>query len=401
MAKLAVTFRGFGRVEQRDTESVADFTGGSSQIAHHVDPVVTKTWFHTGAWLQHRDLQAAYAAEGWQGDTSAPVLAPSTLPSGLTPQEQREATRALRGSMLRQEIYAEDGDPNEAHPYTVTTTRYEVRQLQPVGTERHGVYMVVPAEARTAHYERNPDDPRVGHQLTLEVDDYGQVLQAAQVAYPRRDQAGQTFRSTRYELSGTEFSGTTYDLILLEDLAANYFVMIEWRQDHAPNAPDNLGVRVLADPHGTGALAVSADARTLQLQRDSSSDGAWNGVITVVECLGNTTTSGFVLKDVVEISLPADPATTTAISVDTACATFDTDQVAMYGGWRGGGATSSANYFPSLFGAVEPQGTSTVRVTRHGGTKALGDATMLVYVVEWGSEHTIQRSGTSAKHRGI
>ena len=44
--------------------------------------MVTKTWFHTGAQATHADLQAIYAAEGYQGDASAPVLAPSSLPRG-------------------------------------------------------------------------------------------------------------------------------------------------------------------------------------------------------------------------------------------------------------------------------------------------------------------------------
>ena len=36
------------------------------------------------------------------------------------------------------------------------------------------------------HYERSPVDPRVEHTFVLEVDDFGNVLRAAHVAYPRR-----------------------------------------------------------------------------------------------------------------------------------------------------------------------------------------------------------------------
>ena len=36
------------------------------------------------------------------------------------------------------------------------------------------------------HYERNPADPRVSHELKLEVDDFGNVLKSATVAYGRR-----------------------------------------------------------------------------------------------------------------------------------------------------------------------------------------------------------------------
>ena len=41
----------------------------------------------------------------------------------------------------------------------------------------------------TFHYERGPDDPRVSHELTLEVDDYGNVLRRVSVCYPRRTTA--------------------------------------------------------------------------------------------------------------------------------------------------------------------------------------------------------------------
>src|SRR5258708_18199599 len=49
-------FRGFGYVEQTDAESFGDscslFTDhtGTEADAFHAPPVVTKTWFHTGAW---------------------------------------------------------------------------------------------------------------------------------------------------------------------------------------------------------------------------------------------------------------------------------------------------------------------------------------------------------------
>ncbi|MEM6930761.1 MAG: toxin TcdB middle/N-terminal domain-containing protein, partial [Myxococcota bacterium] len=181
-------FRGFGRVEQRDTESIADFEGAPSQVAHHVAPVVTRTWFHTGAWMPGEDLQATYAAEGFQGDASAPVLAPSSLPAGLAPEEAREATRALRGQRVRQEVYAEDAIAPDK-PYVVTTTRYAVQVVQPRSGHRHGVYLRVPAESRTANYERSDDDPRVAHELVLQTDAYGQVIRSATVAYPRRSPA--------------------------------------------------------------------------------------------------------------------------------------------------------------------------------------------------------------------
>ena len=54
-------FRGFGMVEQWDTEEFAALTasgdlpaGDNIDAASHVPPVHTKTWFHTGVYLGPR-----------------------------------------------------------------------------------------------------------------------------------------------------------------------------------------------------------------------------------------------------------------------------------------------------------------------------------------------------------
>ena len=51
---------------------------------------------------------------------------------------------------------------------------------------RHAVFFTHAREAISYHYERNPDDPRIGHALTLEVDDFGNVLKSAAIGYGRR-----------------------------------------------------------------------------------------------------------------------------------------------------------------------------------------------------------------------
>ncbi|TVQ87757.1 MAG: toxin, partial [Deltaproteobacteria bacterium] len=180
-------FRGFGLVVQRDTESVSDFEGASNgEVAQHVPPVMTKTWFHTGAWRGGKRLTDAYADEAWAGDPLAAEVRAPSIPSGLSPQDRREATRALKGVPLRVEVYAEDGSADADKPYTVTTSSYQIRQVQARGKQRHGVYQVIPTQTRSAHYERNAEDPRVSHELVLETDAYGQVLTAASVGYKRR-----------------------------------------------------------------------------------------------------------------------------------------------------------------------------------------------------------------------
>ena len=57
------------------------------------------------------------------------------LPAGLTPDEEREACRALKGTMLRQEVYALDGTAKAPHPYTVTEQNFTIRLLQPQGAQ--------------------------------------------------------------------------------------------------------------------------------------------------------------------------------------------------------------------------------------------------------------------------
>jgi RHS repeat-associated protein len=201
-------FRGFGMVEQWDTEQFAALVdasvpGDNIAAASHVPPVHTKTWFHTGVYLGRERVSRHYEHEyfretGLTPDTARPLLLDDTiLPSGLTLKEEREACRALKGSVLRREVYADDAEHAEATPeqiqrarmpYTVTEQNFTIRALQPRGANRHAVFFTHAREAISYHYERNPADPRIQHALTLEVDDYGNVLKQAAIGYGRRAQ---------------------------------------------------------------------------------------------------------------------------------------------------------------------------------------------------------------------
>ena len=105
------------------------------------------------------------------------LLPDTVLPPGLTTEETREAARALRGTVLRRETYALDGRaepgyPN-GHPYQVVEQTQTVHLLQSRGLNRHAVFLTHARESLTAHYERIPDDPRLQHQVILEVDPFG------------------------------------------------------------------------------------------------------------------------------------------------------------------------------------------------------------------------------------
>jgi RHS repeat-associated protein len=208
-------FRGFGMVEQWDTEELAALTENGAldeatnlDSASHVPPVHTKTWFHTGAYLGRghvsdffaglldaRDTGEYYREPGLT-DTEARtlLLSDTLLPLDLSLDEEREACRVLKGRMLRQELYALDGTDQAPHPYSVTEQNFAIRCLQPVQDNRHGVFLTHPREALSLHYERNCEpneerdqaDPRITHALTLEVDDFGNVLRSASIGYGRR-----------------------------------------------------------------------------------------------------------------------------------------------------------------------------------------------------------------------
>ena len=114
----------------------------------------------------------------------------TVLPAGLTVDEEREACRALKGSMLRQEVYALDGsgtkDYPHGHPYTVTEQNFNIQRLQPQAGNRHAVFLTHARESINYYYEREPADPRISHALTLEVDGYGNVLKEIAIGYGRR-----------------------------------------------------------------------------------------------------------------------------------------------------------------------------------------------------------------------
>ena len=205
-------FRGFGMVEQLDTEDFAALSnsktfpvGTNVESSSNVPPVLTKTWFHTGVFLGNgrvsRHLAHEYYREpappdapGKTDPLAAMLLDDSILPDHLTAEEAREACRALKGSMLRQEIYGLDCKEESGRPYTVAESNSTITTLQRRGRNLHAVFFTHPRAAVTFHYERKlyeiegvkHADPRVDHSVTLEVDDYGNVLQSAAIGYGRR-----------------------------------------------------------------------------------------------------------------------------------------------------------------------------------------------------------------------
>lgn len=211
-------FRGFGMVEQTDAESFEQWkAGASSNIVEeplHQEPVVSKQWFHTGAFLRKDKILAQFEQDYWynvreragfpiaelqeKSLTDARLIASPGLDAdildNLTVQEWREAVRACKGMALRSEVFARDavknGDTEDAKkkeltPYTVATHNCVIELLQPKGKNKHAVFVVKESEAITYNYERNEIDPRIAHNLNIKLDEYGNVLESAAVVYGR------------------------------------------------------------------------------------------------------------------------------------------------------------------------------------------------------------------------
>jgi RHS repeat-associated protein len=219
-------FRGFGMVEQLDTEELAalgetgDFPDAANiDAASYVPTVLTKTWFHTGLFIEggriSRHFEDDYyhegeASEGVPGlsdqqleamllpDTEFPATIKlrdgSSIPWQFTAHEIQEACRALKGSVLRKEVYALDGTGEQDRPYSASEQTFTIEPLQPRSNNKYSVFFVHPREFIEFHYERSlvdvagtkVADPRVNHTVTVTVDGFGNVLKSVAIGYGRR-----------------------------------------------------------------------------------------------------------------------------------------------------------------------------------------------------------------------
>ncbi len=212
-------FRGFGRVEQVDTESYGTFAGantGSPWVSNdrtlYQPPVKTVTWYHTGAAPDRPDdfdpfepeyFPQRFAARLTQeaGAFCEKRLPPPQLPADLAGDEWREAHRACKGMVLRQEVYELDvQDLIAATPlhtpvrlYTCATHNCRIELVQARRDNRHAVFLVTESEALSYHHELPmpkdgsalDPDPRVTHTLNLRHDDRGNPQQRVAVGYGR------------------------------------------------------------------------------------------------------------------------------------------------------------------------------------------------------------------------
>ncbi len=181
-------FRGFGMVEQSDSETFDVLAAGDGPALNealdtHVPPVRTLSWFHTGAWTAGDTLRQRFDEEFYRGPL-LPWSSPAVDADAAVPVV-RDAHAALKGALLRQEVFSDDGTPAALHPYSVTEHAYAVRCVQPAGDGRRAVFTVHREQTVTCHYERNPDDPRLAQELVLAVDAFGNATEKVSIAHGR------------------------------------------------------------------------------------------------------------------------------------------------------------------------------------------------------------------------
>jgi hypothetical protein len=200
-------FRGFAMVEQWDTQdfdvmqksSSFGSTAANSEAKWHSPPVLVKSWFHTGAYIDNDKISRQLAHEyfgantvtsGSQDDnfeTFWDSLLPDTvIPPALSSSETREACRSLKGQLLRKEVYSADGSPQAELPYIVIESNYTILPLQSLlDIHDHGVFSTHQREVLTYNLDRKPDDARIQHELALELDEYGNTLKSLSIMYGR------------------------------------------------------------------------------------------------------------------------------------------------------------------------------------------------------------------------
>lgn len=196
-------FRGFGYVETWDTQTFEDFAQpgllqgvefNTGQEELHAPAVYTKEWFHTGAYETSGIISRQYEQEYYHGDPDEYVMPDSSfapdIGSGST-EEIRQAYAALYGQLIRREVYGLDDKPGlSENPYTVSESCFYVRRLQPAQGYHKAVFYLYEQEAIEYTYDRIPNDPRIGHRFTLQVDTFGNVTESCTVYYPRRAETG-------------------------------------------------------------------------------------------------------------------------------------------------------------------------------------------------------------------
>lgn len=178
-------FAGFTRMIQTDTHALA--SQGAAQLS---PPSRTCSWFYSGIEARDQVAQGAYT-EADSGFDPGLVRFTQWLDSDQVHEPEPGSAlrawlyRAVRGQVMRVEVYGEDGHERSDRPYSIARSRLQVRAYTTDDAQRPATF-VTPIQALNLVCERIPEDPVVTQQIVLRQDAYGAVLEAASINYPRR-----------------------------------------------------------------------------------------------------------------------------------------------------------------------------------------------------------------------
>lgn len=174
-------FCGFGFVESWDTETYEEYAASTQNPEFpvkrinkelYVPPVYTRMWYNTGSFENNPVFSNQYKRYYFNGDKNAYDFPASLFQFSIWNSDAetlRQACFALKGQIMRTEVYADDGTLPLV-PYTVAESNNEVIMLQPIGQNEYAIFMTVARESISYNYDRNADDPAVTQNFTLETD---------------------------------------------------------------------------------------------------------------------------------------------------------------------------------------------------------------------------------------
>lgn len=210
-------FRGFARVEQKDTETFERYNDPTDasfldvNLVHYSPPTKSLNWFHLGGINnpdpkdKQRFFELDLSAEYWANDPSVLTRSAATqnLLASLEAHDRRDAYRAWRGSQLRTELYAADANGSFSSalakvPFTVSENQYGIR-LEGFGLKGEGhteqpalssskgsrsVFFSFSEASRSTNWERGTE-PKSSFSFTADYDVYGQAQKQISMAVPR------------------------------------------------------------------------------------------------------------------------------------------------------------------------------------------------------------------------
>ncbi|RPJ38202.1 MAG: hypothetical protein EHM35_05060, partial [Planctomycetaceae bacterium] len=250
-------FRGFGLVEQFDTEIFQDL-----EQDHRSPPTLTKTWFHQGPIFDDIEqvwTEADYRDAYWPGD---PQLLQRTADQDaflatLKSQDRRDALRTLRGRVMRSELFALDRVLNQDHtgpedrPYSVTEYAYGIEEKEAgASVSRKRIFFPHVVAQRTTQWERG-EDPLTQIIFTGEYDPFGQPQEQTTIALPRRQLKQQTSpetlaRAVLATQTATQYAGAGPNRYICDRVSQSWTFELTEPPQVVERDPENL-IQVLAD----------------------------------------------------------------------------------------------------------------------------------------------------------